>query len=636
MGDGLKITKDKRHRSSSSIAGGPLDGTRSERKLDLRASIPEVDDQFALAEARCDELQEKIDLVKGLKRRRKLKKRSMTHFTEQAMPVENVPFISVRTQPKKTLMVTEVSQQAARLRRLETPANPTRGYLDPATLEQHQMVGQVRGYNQMFWQPNKQSNAARKSPKPRDRRGHPEGDAMYRLDYSTNVKAEPHEVACGDDDVVGDYSDDNVNNQQYNDFYLGSVTMNKKQHDGKSQSKQTGNRRRHVPKEASIKEAPPHWMYGVIDHSQEVNRAPGYGKYKQQNSKEMQSTGTGVNQSEERPVVELFNKSRSSPSADSGQRQAYQRISSPDARSKKVRDTQAYVDDGTIPHSDATATPVETVKKPKEHRHPRRVKYRSRHYELPTVASQMKQAGMRCYYGNANRTNIPFIVSKSTAPSHNIGVNIQQVLNGLKIQQPLSGIPLTIAHHMGLGHIPTYGTKSATVTPSLDNREINAIRVGRRLLRLPSYKYMSYNRLLSMYREGDGMVPKFLRAISRPHYFYTSMYNLTMNRDDFDNATSKGQGGCQEAKQSLAEYASLYREYEQVEKCLNENYDPELERRKEDLSRQLAAREEHIRKVVQDFRNSTEGDMPLRASASNAEDGYRHSSYKINQDGSHQ
>lgn len=42
--------------------------------IDL-ASIPEVDDQFALAEARCDDLQEKIDMVKVLKRKKKLKKR---------------------------------------------------------------------------------------------------------------------------------------------------------------------------------------------------------------------------------------------------------------------------------------------------------------------------------------------------------------------------------------------------------------------------------------------------------------------------------------------------------------------------------------------------------------------------------
>lgn len=59
---------------------------------------------------------------------------------------------------------------------------------------------------------------------------------------------------------------------------------------------------------------------------------------------------------------------------------------------------------------------------------------------------------------------------------------------------------------------------------SLDNREINVIKLGPRMLHLPSYKYMSYSRLLNLYREGDGMVPRFLRAISRPHYFYTSMY----------------------------------------------------------------------------------------------------------------
>lgn len=48
---------------------------------------------------------------------------------------------------------------------------------------------------------------------------------------------------------------------------------------------------------------------------------------------------------------------------------------------------------------------------------------------MPTVASQMKQAGIRnYYYDSPNHTNIPFVVSKSTAPSHNIGVNIQQVI----------------------------------------------------------------------------------------------------------------------------------------------------------------------------------------------------------------
>lgn len=38
----------------------------------------------------------------------------------------------------------------ARLRRLETPPNPARGYVDPVTVEQHRMLGQMRGYDQPY------------------------------------------------------------------------------------------------------------------------------------------------------------------------------------------------------------------------------------------------------------------------------------------------------------------------------------------------------------------------------------------------------------------------------------------------------------------------------------------------------
>lgn len=74
--------------------------------------------------------------------------------------------------------------------------------------------------------------------------------------------------------------------------------------------------------------------------------------------------------------------------------------------------------------------------------------------------------------------------------------------------------------------------------------------------------------------------------------------SLATNRDDIDGATSKGCAGNNEAKQSLAEYASLYREYQQIEKCIKDgNYEPDMERRKNELSKELADREEHIRKV---------------------------------------
>ncbi|XP_045490229.1 uncharacterized protein LOC110996327 isoform X6 [Pieris rapae] len=542
MGDGLKITKDKRHRSSSSLAGGNIEGTRSERKLDIRASIPEVDDQFALAEARCDDLKEKIDTVKGLKRRRKLKKRSMTRVSDQTVAGENIPFISVRTQPKKILMVTEVSPQAARLRRLELPANPTRGYLDPAMVEQHEMVGQVRGYNQMFRQPQRaQVSSARKSPKVRPMsRGHPEGDEIpwsYGQDYSQDAKVSPR------------------------------------------------NRR-----QASIQQS---------------------------------TVGTGVSKEEERPVVELFNKSRGSTSPESWQRHPFQKPVTPDYEKKRARGDgndeagRKSPDRRNLPEQQSEDNrtedgKTENIEKKKKIVH-RRVNYRGHHYEMPTVASQMKQAGMRCYYEQRCTSNIPFIVSKSTAPSHNIGVNIQQVLNGMKIQQPVSGIPFTMAHHMGLGYLASTAPRSTVL--SLDNREMNAIRVGRRLVRLPSYKrmVMPYNRLLHMYSEGDGMVPRFLRAMSRPNYIYTSMYNsLSRNRDD---ATSKGHSESHEAKQSLAIYAKLYREYERICKSLEEKNDADLDSRKQQLMRELTARAEQIGKVVDEQEKLM--DPLLKASASN-------------------
>lgn len=87
-------------------------------------------------------------------------------------------------------------------------------------------------------------------------------------------------------------------------------------------------------------------------------------------------------------------------------------------------------------------------------------------------------------------------------------------------------------------------------------------------------------------------------------FSFLSAFDLNRSlatREDYDGATSKGHGAAHEAKQSLAEYASLYREYEQVEKHIKDgNYDPELERRREELARELTAREDHIRKVIPD------------------------------------
>lgn len=90
-----------------------------------------------------------------------------------------------------------------------------------------------------------------------------------------------------------------------------------------------------------------------------------------------------------------------------------------------------------------------------------------------------------------------------------------------------------------------------------------------------------------------------LYEISRKCGFYCNfLCSLATNREDFDACTSKGRISNWEAKRSLAEYADLYREYEKTEKSLNQNYTIENERRRGELAKELAAREDYIRKVV--------------------------------------
>lgn len=67
---------------------------------------------------------------------------------------------------------------------------------------------------------------------------------------------------------------------------------------------------------------------------------------------------------------------------------------------------------------------------------PSQVEYEAeKNYSQPTIASKSKQVD-RNMWANLNVKNIPFIAATSTAPSHNIGVNIQQVLSIIKKRQP--------------------------------------------------------------------------------------------------------------------------------------------------------------------------------------------------------
>ncbi|OXU26007.1 hypothetical protein TSAR_009311 [Trichomalopsis sarcophagae] len=77
-----------------------------------------------------------------------------------------------------------------------------------------------------------------------------------------------------------------------------------------------------------------------------------------------------------------------------------------------------------------------------------------RNYEMPTMASKMKRVH-RPYYHRFDIRNIPFVVGTSISPSHNLGLNIQQVLGMIKIRQPtVPGISSLLIRNVSRGTRP--------------------------------------------------------------------------------------------------------------------------------------------------------------------------------------
>lgn len=65
-----------------------------------------------------------------------------------------------------------------------------------------------------------------------------------------------------------------------------------------------------------------------------------------------------------------------------------------------------------------------------------------RNYELPTVSSKLKQVN-RSYFDRFNFRNIPFVAGTSVTPSHNLGLNIQQVHYGITFAKKYQYFHLT-------------------------------------------------------------------------------------------------------------------------------------------------------------------------------------------------
>lgn len=72
-----------------------------------------------------------------------------------------------------------------------------------------------------------------------------------------------------------------------------------------------------------------------------------------------------------------------------------------------------------------------------------------KNYELPTIASKLKQVA-KGYIHTFDFRTIPFVAARSTTPSHNIGINIQQVMSIIKTRHSINAISPTLAHNIGL------------------------------------------------------------------------------------------------------------------------------------------------------------------------------------------
>ncbi|XP_048488848.1 uncharacterized protein LOC125491298 [Plutella xylostella] len=473
MGDeGSRSTKDRRHRSSSSLH--TADGRRrSERKLNFR----EVDDHFAIAEARCDHLQQELDYVRTLKRRKKIKRRSLTKFSESGAVRDTLPLISIHTKPKK----------------------------------------------------------------------------FY---------AGPNKTTCGKE------------LRSKNEYEQVEVTPNDKHKFEKTTTSR-------MPKLADAGNQVSERQYEYIKTT-ENNIGDGKIAYKQNSG----ASVTAVNkhrQAREASIVELFSSSN-----------GRSKTPSPRRNTAAIESDQSHEAGAGAADSDSN----------QPERPPRRRVQSSHSYERPTVSSQLKQAAVHYYQPYSAQGNIPFVASKSCTPSHNIGVNLQQVLNGVKTKQPIGGIPLTIAHHMeffffsGLCHLPATQNGAEPMRESLSPPRMNALSVGGRVQ--PLSRSVSYRRLLQRCSQGQGVVPRFLKAVNRPHAFYTPVYNLG------EDGTVSRTAYSAEARQSLAEYSAMYREYAEVQRRL-ERGEPEegLAARRDELAAQLHERQPFIAQVVNEEEGQT-------------------------------
>ncbi|CAK9802560.1 hypothetical protein ANTQUA_LOCUS3377 [Anthophora quadrimaculata] len=224
-------------------------------------------------------------------------------------------------------------------------------------------------------------------------------------------------------------------------------------------------------------------------------------------------------------------------------------------------------------------------------------------YEMPTLASKLKRAN-RSYFGRFNFQNIPFVVGTSVTPSHNLGLNIQQVLSIMKTRQSAtSGITPVLIRKISRGMKPV-----SILMEQIHNQQGKVSHVNSRLTNI----HMQNENVFLKYKKEDTKSENLLNALNATQllaadnkmlklFASQQNVNLDVETQNVQSKTCQSQDskGIREVLINLHDqFEEMNIKYEKLQAKAKECPNKDLEEEILNLEKELSAKEDEINAVV--------------------------------------
>ncbi|XP_043472217.1 metacaspase-2-like [Leptopilina heterotoma] len=212
-----------------------------------------------------------------------------------------------------------------------------------------------------------------------------------------------------------------------------------------------------------------------------------------------------------------------------------------------------------------------------------------RNYEQPTVASKLKRVP-RSYYNRFNFRNIPFTVGTSITPSHNLGLNIQQVLSIMKSKQARpQGVSSMLIRKMSLGNRPN------------SSNEVSG-QLGLNFVNLPLKKNSTLNcktsKISSSNKMPNSLHQNFNRNICET-LFEDKEMELNVEENNRIKSEANNEKGNREVLIKLHDqFEEMNSKYEKLQEKSEKCKDKTLAKEIEKLEVDLVEKEEEINAVI--------------------------------------